>query len=160
MFDPTGPGAKQRAETLKSVVNLVKASISTLAQDVKSLDETVSRELCFVLFELCLGPLTVFLTGRAGFRAHPHEEVRDHDYPQRQIPLSRPPGKSVISAHRPRLSRLIMPFRCSGSYGDTVDTPLALMIPMLSYSPRDDVCSSFAIRSCAFSRCRKISVYA
>lgn len=42
MFDPTGPGAKQRAETLKSVVTLVKSSISTLAQDVKTLDDSVS----------------------------------------------------------------------------------------------------------------------
>ncbi|PWZ03834.1 hypothetical protein BCV70DRAFT_215191 [Testicularia cyperi] len=46
MFDPTGPGAKERAELLKKVVKLVKSAVSTLADDVKSLDD--SDELGFL----------------------------------------------------------------------------------------------------------------
>lgn len=38
MFDPSGPGAKQRAEMLKSVTKLVKGSVEGLAHDVKQID--------------------------------------------------------------------------------------------------------------------------
>lgn len=42
MFDPSGPGAKQRAEMLKSVTRLVKSSVESLASDIRAIDETVS----------------------------------------------------------------------------------------------------------------------
>ena len=41
MFDPSGPGAKQRAEMLKSVTKLVKSSVEGLASDIKAIDDTV-----------------------------------------------------------------------------------------------------------------------
>lgn len=40
MFDPSGPGAKQRAEMLKSVTRLVKSSVESLASDIKAIDDT------------------------------------------------------------------------------------------------------------------------
>lgn len=40
MFDPSGPGAKQRAEMLKSVTRLVKSSVESLASDIRAIDET------------------------------------------------------------------------------------------------------------------------
>lgn len=42
MFDPSGPGAKQRAELLKSVTRLVKSSVESLARDIKAIDDSVS----------------------------------------------------------------------------------------------------------------------
>lgn len=46
MFDPSGPGAKQRAELLKSVTRLVKSSVESLARDIKAIDD--SDELGFL----------------------------------------------------------------------------------------------------------------
>ncbi|SNX87165.1 related to Dynein light chain 2B, cytoplasmic [Melanopsichium pennsylvanicum] len=40
MFDPSGPGANTRAEMLKSVTTLVKASVESLASDIKLIDDT------------------------------------------------------------------------------------------------------------------------
>ncbi|SJX63341.1 related to Dynein light chain 2B, cytoplasmic [Sporisorium reilianum f. sp. reilianum] len=40
MFEPSGPGAKQRAEMLKSVTRLVKSSVESLASDIRAIDET------------------------------------------------------------------------------------------------------------------------
>lgn len=39
MFDPSGPGAKGRAEMLKSVTKLVKTSVEGLASDLKGIDD-------------------------------------------------------------------------------------------------------------------------
>lgn len=44
MFDPSGPGAKGRAEMLKSVTKLVKSSVESLAADIRAIDDTVSWE--------------------------------------------------------------------------------------------------------------------
>ncbi len=44
MFDPSGPGATQRAELLKSVTKLVKGSVESLAADIRDIDDTVSIE--------------------------------------------------------------------------------------------------------------------
>ena len=38
MFDPSGPGAKGRAELLKGVTKLVKTSVEGLSEDLKALD--------------------------------------------------------------------------------------------------------------------------
>lgn len=51
MFEPSGPGAKQRAEMLKSVTRLVKSSVESLASDIRAIDETVSFSLCFAFEE-------------------------------------------------------------------------------------------------------------
>lgn len=42
MFDPSGPGAKDRAELLKAVTKLVKRSVEGLSEDLRALDDTVS----------------------------------------------------------------------------------------------------------------------
>lgn len=44
MFDPSGPGANQRAEMLKSVTKLVRSSVDDLARDIKAIDQSVSAE--------------------------------------------------------------------------------------------------------------------
>ncbi|SPO23869.1 related to Dynein light chain 2B, cytoplasmic [Ustilago trichophora] len=46
MFDPSGPGAKGRAELLKSVTRLVKGAVEGLAADIRGIDE--SDELGFL----------------------------------------------------------------------------------------------------------------
>ncbi|SPO45279.1 related to Dynein light chain 2B, cytoplasmic [Moesziomyces antarcticus] len=46
MFDPSGPGANQRAEMLKSVTKLVRSSVDDLARDIKAIDQ--SDELGFL----------------------------------------------------------------------------------------------------------------
>ena len=40
MFEPSGPGAKQRAELLKSVTRLVKSSVESVASEIGNMDET------------------------------------------------------------------------------------------------------------------------
>lgn len=43
MFEPSGPGARERAEALKKVVRLVKNCVGITGDEVKNVDQQVSR---------------------------------------------------------------------------------------------------------------------
>lgn len=100
MFDPSGPGAKQRAEMLKSVTQLVKASVEGLAHDVKHIDAEVSsnhRQLTssarvISATDSSLTTLYLFMIGRAWIPQSQNQKVRDHGNAQRQVSACRTPG--------------------------------------------------------------------
>lgn len=94
MFEPSGPGAKGRAEMLKSVTRLVKSSVESLAGDIRGIDETVScRSKRGQHKWTCTDSGLVCDTGRARIPAHQDQKVRDHDHAQRQVSVGRAAGR-------------------------------------------------------------------
>lgn len=98
MFDPSGPGAKGRAELLKSVTRLVKGAVEGLAADIRGIDESVSATTTPSSGESSEGKRSERVTptdtvfdavcwaiGRAWLPSNQDEEVRNHDHPERQV---------------------------------------------------------------------------